>query len=70
MTKRFASALLWFYAGWTFGSLIASALGMHPAFGPVIGGAAATLFAVDPRQIIWRTGEVTRTVAEPYLDIA
>jgi hypothetical protein len=53
MKKRVASALLWFDAGWTLGSLIAFALGISPAIGPLLGAAASALFVGDPRRIIW-----------------
>jgi len=54
MTKRVLAALLWFYAGWYAGALIADFLGISPMLGPVIGAAAAALIAGDPRRIIWR----------------
>ena len=53
MNKRIISAALWFYAGWTLGALIATVLDLNGLLGPVIGVAAAALFAGDPRQIIW-----------------
>ena len=53
MNKRVVSALRWFYAGWTFGSLFALARGLSSILGPIIGIAAAILFLVDPRRIIW-----------------
>jgi hypothetical protein len=49
MKKRVVSAFLWFYVGWTFGSLIAFAFGISP----VLGAAASALFVGDPRRIIW-----------------
>jgi hypothetical protein len=45
--------MLWFYAGWYAGALIADFLGISPLLGPVIGAAAAALIAGDPRRIIW-----------------
>ena len=53
MKKRVFSAFLWFYAGWTLGSLISFAFGISPAIGPVLGAAASALFVGDPRRIIW-----------------
>jgi len=53
MKKRVLSAFLWFYAGWTLGSLISFAFGISPAIGPVLGAAASALFVGDPRRIIW-----------------
>jgi hypothetical protein len=53
MTKRFLAAMLWFYAGWYAGAMVADFLGISPLLGPVIGAAAAALVAGDPRRIIW-----------------
>ncbi len=53
MKKRLIALALWFYAGWTAGSLLSFVLGIHPAIGPVLGTAAAAIFAGDPRHIIW-----------------
>ena len=53
MAKRTLAALLWFYAGWYAGSMIASILGVSEALGPVLGTAAAALIAGDPRHRIW-----------------
>ena len=53
MKIRIVSAALWFYAGWTFGALIATALDLSPGLGPLIGAGAAALFVADPRRTIW-----------------
>ena len=53
MTKRLLAAMLWFYAGWYLGAMIAEYLGISPFLGPLIGAAAAGLIAGDPRRIIW-----------------
>jgi hypothetical protein len=53
MLKRGTALLLWFYAGWTLGALAAYLTGCSEAAGPVLGAAAAALFAGDPRRIIW-----------------
>jgi hypothetical protein len=66
MFKRVASLFLWFYAGWTFGALIAFATGGSEAIGPILGAAAAALFAGDPRGLIWRrTGVARSSTATP-----
>lgn len=54
MTKRIVAALLWFYAGWYAGAILAEFLGLSPVLGPLIGAAAAGLIAGDPRRIIWK----------------
>ena len=53
MKKRAAAALLWFYATWYAGAMVASFLGVSQMLGPILGIAAAAIVAVDPRLIIW-----------------
>ena len=55
MKKRVFAALLWFYSGWYAGATIAVLLGISPAFGPILGAAAAGLIVGDPRRLIWAT---------------
>ena len=54
MKKRALAALLWFYTGWYGGALVAHILGIPELVGPVVGAAAAVLFAGDPRGVIWK----------------
>jgi hypothetical protein len=61
MKKRALAAVLWFYAIWYAGAMIAQMLGLSPALGPILGTAAAALIAGDPRGIIWtKTPKTTR----------
>jgi hypothetical protein len=53
MKKRALAAVLWFYAIWYAGAMIAQMLGLSPALGPILGTAAAAIIAGDPRGIIW-----------------
>jgi hypothetical protein len=53
MKKRVFAALLWFYAWWYAGAVIASIVGVSPLLGPIVGAAAAAIFVGDPRRIIW-----------------
>jgi hypothetical protein len=53
MLKRSLAVLLWFYAGWYAGALIAYHLGISEILGPILGTAAGGLIALDPRRIIW-----------------
>jgi hypothetical protein len=53
MTKRVVSTVLWFYAGWYAGAMIAALFGISPALGPVFAVAAAGIIGGDPRGIIW-----------------
>ncbi len=60
MNKRIAAAVLWFFAGWYVGAYVAVLFGISGMIGPILGISAATLFGVDPRQVIWlRNGSVT-----------
>ena len=62
MKKRALVAVLWFYAMWYAGAMIAQILGLSPALGPILGTAAAALIAGDPRGIIWtKTPDKTRS---------
>lgn len=53
MKKRALAAMLWFYAAWYAGAMVAHALGLSPVLGPILGTAAAAIVAGDPRRLIW-----------------
>jgi hypothetical protein len=53
MKRRIFATFIWFYVGWYGGAILAEYLGVSPLLGPIIGTAAAALFAGDPRRIIW-----------------
>jgi hypothetical protein len=55
MKKRIAAAILWFYAGWFVGAVLAFVLGLSAALGPILATAAAAIVAGDPRHMIWTT---------------
>ena len=61
MKKRVLAALLWFYAFWYVGAMIAELAGLSAALGPILGTAAAAIIAGDPRGLIWRQRTVERT---------
>lgn len=65
MKKRALSAVLWFYCGWYAGAMIAHALDLSIAIGPILGAAAAALIAGDPRGIIWSRSSSTELRPEP-----
>lgn len=65
MKKRLLSAALWFYAGWTFGAMLAAVIGVSPVLGPLMGAAAAGLFAGDPRGIIWKARATAPAASAP-----
>ena len=51
--KRLVTTLVWFYAGWYAGAMLAFLGGISPLLGPVIGVAAAGLYLGDTRGL-WR----------------
>ena len=53
MKKRALAGVLWLFAGWYAGAMIAHFAGISPALGPILGVAAAALIAGDPRGVIW-----------------
>jgi len=57
MKKRVAATLLWFYAMWYAGAMIATVFGLSPALAPILGTAAAAIVGVDPRRLIWPRGD-------------
>ena len=61
MMKRIAASVLWFYAGWVAGAMLAFVLGISP----ILGTAAAALIAGDPRGIIWTKTPKTTRPASP-----
>ena len=63
MKKRVLAAILWFYAMWYAGAMIAQVFGLSAALGPILGTASAAIIAVDPRHIIW--SKSTRTSNDP-----
>ena len=65
MKKRALSAVLWFYCGWYAGAMVAHALNVSIAIGPILGVAAAALIAGDPRGIIWPRSTSTKLRTEP-----
>lgn len=67
MTKRILAAMLWFYAGWYAGAILADFFGVSVLLGPIIGAAAAGLMVGDPRRIIWSPRVSNRSVATEAL---
>jgi len=70
--KRYLATVLWFYAFWCLGSMIAGLLGVPDLIGPVLGLAAGFIVGVDPRRVIWAHPTATTqaparasTAAEP-----
>jgi hypothetical protein len=70
MTKRVIAALLWFYAGWYAGAMLAEFFGVSPFLGPIVGAAAAALIAGDPRHLIWQRRAATDPSAAPAMESA
>jgi hypothetical protein len=63
MKKRVLAAILWFYAMWYAGAMVATVFGLSPALGPILGTASAALIAVDPRHVIWTKSSRSETTA-------
>jgi hypothetical protein len=53
MSKRLLAAVLWFAAGWYVGAFVAAYLAVPALIGPILGFAAAAVFAGDPLGVIW-----------------
>ncbi len=53
MKKRVFATILWFYAGWYAGAMVAELFGLSAALGPIFGTAAAAIVGGDPRHLIW-----------------
>jgi hypothetical protein len=51
--KRAAAFALWVFSFWYLGSAIALTLGISDALGPILGLAAGSVIALDPRRLIW-----------------
>jgi len=64
MTKRILAAMLWFYAGWYAGAILADFIGVSPMLGPILGTAVAAVMVGDPRRLIW-TDAPGRAAAAP-----
>ena len=54
MKKRLLLSVLWFYAFWYLGAVVAGALRISGVLGLVLGLGAAALIWIDPRRILWR----------------
>jgi hypothetical protein len=67
MSKRIAAGILWFLAAWYLGAWIALFLGVSDVLGPILGIAAAAVFAGDPLGIIWTRRAEPATI--PTLDL-
>lgn len=69
MNKRIAAALLWFLAGWYAGAYIALLFAVPGLIGPVLGVAAAAVFAGDPMGVIWRARPPIGTAPDAVIEI-
>jgi hypothetical protein len=53
MNKRLVSGVLWLFAGWYLGNLVAYQFGLSDWFGPILGIVAAVMVAGDPFGLLW-----------------
>jgi len=65
MKKRVLAGLLWFYAMWYAGAMVAQVFGLSPALGPILGFASAAIIAGDPRHLIWSRTSTMSAPAAP-----
>jgi hypothetical protein len=65
MKKRALATILWFYAAWYAGAMVAHVLGLSAALGPILGTAAAAIVAGDPRRIIWTRPAPSSAASSP-----
>lgn len=67
MNKRVAAGLLWFFAGWYLGAMIAFHIGISDALGPIMGALFAAFVVMDPIGKIWSPKSVRSEVAPERL---
>jgi hypothetical protein len=53
MSKRILAGVLWLFAGWYIGNILAFYFGISDLLGPILGVAAALVIAGDPLRIVW-----------------
>jgi hypothetical protein len=53
MSKRILAGVLWLFAGWYLGNIVAFYFGISDVLGPILGVAAALVIAGDPLRIVW-----------------
>jgi hypothetical protein len=67
MKKRITAAILWFYAGWFAGAVLAFAIGLSPVLAPILAVAASAIVAGDPRHMIWSRPATSAGRAAPQV---
>ena len=68
MNKRLIAGVLWLFAGWYLGNLLAFALGLSDFFGPILGVTAALLVAGDPFGLLWARAAARQASAGDRLE--
>ncbi len=63
MNQRIAAGVLWLFAGWYLGNIVAFFFGISDLLGPILGLAGAAIVAGDPLGLIW-SGAPQRATAE------
>jgi hypothetical protein len=62
MNKRNVATVLWFFMGWTIGSIVAIAVGLPTILGVLMGIPFAWVIRIGPGRRVWSTKVYT---AEP-----
>ena len=63
MNQRIAAGVLWLFAGWYLGNIVAFYFGISDLLGPILGVAGAAIVAGDPLRLIW-SGSPQRAAIE------
>jgi hypothetical protein len=61
MSKRILAGVLWLFAGWYIGNILAFYFGISDLLGPILGVAAALVIAGDPLRVVWGNVERARS---------
>jgi hypothetical protein len=68
MNKRLIAGVLWLFAGWYLGNLLAFFFGLSDFFGPILGVIAALFVAGDPFGLLWARAAARQASAGERLE--
>ena len=61
MNKRLVAGVLWLFAGWYLGNLLAFTFGLGDLLGPTLGVVAGLMISADPFHLLWDRAATGRT---------